>query len=527
MGNTVINGGTLTVASFANTTGNDYGSLGDVSKNIIIQNGATLCLNATSTSNQPILIGSGGGAIKVNSGVTLTQSGAISGSGQTLIKTGSGTLNTPASISVKRMVIEQGTVNASESNNIISLPDSVIFLGGTLKDPVNMYSYSTSNTNFVVPAGKTGTFYGDARCNYKGKLIGAGTFNVYATSVRSYFQGNWSAFEGTLVANTFKSDSYDPAFFFDNSYGLPKATLRISSGVVFDNNGKSMSLGSVSGTGTLGGSGTYTIGSNNQDISVSFSSSAPIIKTGTGTMTVLTPGALASTVTVNEGQLVFDTGEDKQLFGGALTVQGSGSVVGSGLVSAMTLNDGTQLTPRSQWLEEMFGGIMPAVIKSSATVRLNQGSTLNVLIDAADSYSSLEPRFLTMNGTVKVILTDNYKPKAGDEFTLWKASGSFTGTPTFDLPDLPEGLFWVTSGVAAKEGVLRITDDSSQGIGRMTADTPVDCEVFTASGVRVATLSTVKGQASEMVRQLPIPAGTYIVRLNAAHRSETVKVIVR
>jgi hypothetical protein len=178
-------------------------------------------------------------------------------------------------------------------------------------------------------------------------------------------------------------------------------------------------------------------------------------------------------------------------------------------------------------LEDTFGGIIPSVIKSSATIRFNQGSTLNVYIQDATTCSSLEPRFLNMNGMVKVILADDYQPKAGDTFTLWKASSTFTGTPSFDLPDLPEGLFWVTSGVAAKEGVLRITDDASQGIGRMTADTPVKCEVFTTSGVRVATLSTVKGRTDAMVRQLPIPAGTYVVRLHAAQCSETMKVVVR
>ncbi len=495
LGNTVINGGTLTVALLANTSGNDYGSLGDVTKTITIQNGGILDINATTASAQPIRIGEGDGVIKVTANKTLSQSAAISGN--VLVKTGTGTLETPANISVKRLIIEQGTVTATESGDITSLPDTVEFQGGTLRDPVNIYSYTTNNANFVVPEGKTGSFYGDARCAYKGKLFGAGTFNVYATSVRGYFQGNWSAFEGTVVANTFSSDKYDPAFYFDNSYGLPKATLRINSGVEFNNNGKSMSIGCVAGTGNLGGTGTYTIGGNNKDINVSFTSSSPVIKIGEGTMTIQSAGAFSSTVTIKQGLLSFDAGLDKALFGGTLTLEEKGSAMGSGLVSSIILNEGSQLSPRSPSLEEVFGGIVPSIVKSSATMRFYPGSVLNVYIQNVDEYSKLEPRFLTMNGTVKVTLADDYTPKVGDSFTLWTASGSFTGTPTFDLPILPDGLYWDTRGLAAKKGILSISDDASLGIGRVMADTPNNRVVYTPSGVRMTSSH--------------LPSGIYII----------------
>ena len=527
MGKTVITGGRLTVASLANNSGTEYGSLGNVGKSITINNGGSLCVSESTESNHPILIGAGGGIINVPSSKTLTQSGNISGSGQTLTKAGGGTLATPASISVKRLVIQQGTVNASESNNVTSLPDTVEFQGGTLRDPVNIYSYTTNNAHFVVPAGKTGTFYGDARCNYKGKLFGSGTFNVYATSVRGYFQGNWSAFEGTVVANTFSSDKYDPAFLFDNTYGLPKATLRINSGVTFDNNGKSMPIGAVSGSGTLGGSGTYTIGGNNSNITVTFSSTAPIIKTGTGLMTITAAEKINGALTIKEGELHFDVSESKPAVGAALTAEGNSTIVGNGLIASLTMRSGTQLTPRSTVIEEIFDGIWPGTVKSSAAMNFVKGSTLNIIVNSTEEYSKLLPTFLTMNGTVKVVLADSYQPQAGDAFTLWNVSRTFSGTPSFDLPQLPDGLFWDTSAVADKEGVLRITDDSTQGIGRLAADAEVSCEVYTTGGAKVLTFTAQKKDVTGKVRQSPLRAGTYIVKMHTAHHTEVLSVVIK
>ncbi len=500
MGNTIIDGGLLTVSALANNSGTEYGALGTVDKTITIRNGAILALSETATSNHRLLIGNGGGAISVASGKTLTQSGNIAGNGQTLTKKGAGTLGTPAGMGVKRLVIQQGTVQATENNNVTSLPDTVEFQGGTLKDP-NSYGGNVSTTNranFVVPAGKTGTFYSDGRANYQGKLIGSGTFNVYSTFVRCYFQGNWSAFEGTVTANTFKSGSYDPQFIFDNTYGLPKATLKVNSGVTFDNNGKSMSIGSVTGTGTLGGSGTYTLGTSGKNINVTFSATTPIIKAGEGIMTANTAGLLTKTVTVKAGELRFDVGDSTTpVFGGALTAEGTARIVGSGLLASLVMKSGTQFTLRSVELEEMgFGDVVPSTVKSTASMNFNAGSTLVVAIASNSEYSTLEPTFLTMNGTLQLILSDDYKPKVGDTFTLWTVKNTFSGTPKFDLPTLPRGMGWDTTGLAAKTGVLAIVEsefilgdvnnDGEVGIGDIVAITNVMAGIETNETIKAA-----------------------------------------
>ena len=524
MGQTTINGGTLAVASLANTNGTDYGSLGNVNKGIAIQNGGTLQIRQNTTSNQGMLIGEGGGNIHVNNGVTFTQSAGINGKDQVLTKLGAGTLGSPSAFNVGKLVIQGGTVSASENaNSVIALPATVEFQGGTLRDPVSIYSYSTNNANFVVPEGQTGTFYADSRCNYKGKLTGSGTFNVYATSVRGYFQGDWSGFEGTLVAGTYSTDSYDENFLFDNNYGLPKATLNVRSGVIFDNNGHNVQVGSVAGSGTLGGSGTYTIGVDGKDIEATFGSTAPIVKTGEGIMTAKSAGALKGKLTIQQGGLVFYGNESTQYFTSAVTMQDGTTLSGSGVLTSLTMEKGATLTPIAQSVIDFSEA--PGTIKTTAACRINEGAVLNMLIQSADEYSKIAPKYFTMNGILTVTLMDGYTPKVGDIFTFWTAT-TFSGTPSYSLPALSEGLYWDVTDLA-KSGILRVTDDATLGIGQIAANAVVNCEVFTVGGVRIGAFQTYRNAISESVKRLGAVAGTYIVKMTAGRNSATERVVIR
>jgi len=256
-GDVNIEGGKLFVASLANKDGAEYGALGGVSNKIAF-NGGTLSVNNNIVTTQPISIIDGGGSIEVANGSQLTLYGAINGSLKELTKIGTGTLVLNGTASYGTLNVNQGTVNGGESSSSVHLyPSTIVLNGGTLKDPDNIYSYSTNNANIVVPEGKTATWFLDARCNYKGKLTGKGTLTVNVTSVRSYMQGDWSQFEGTLIFKNTKTGSYDPALQWDNTKGLGKATVTGT----FDNCGKNVSIGTILGDATLTGSGTYTANS--------------------------------------------------------------------------------------------------------------------------------------------------------------------------------------------------------------------------------------------------------------------------
>ena len=188
------------------------------------------------------------------------------------------------------------------------------------------------------------------------------------------------------------------------------------------------------------------------------------------------------------------------------------------------MESGTRLTPCYVDRDDDFTS--PSTLKTTAAVKLAKGTTVCFLIQSADSYSKLLPKFFTMNGTVKVELMDGYVPSSGDVFTLWEGD-SFTGTPDFDLPQLPDGLYWDTSSLLDKTGVLRITDDSAVGIGRLAADADVFCEVFTAGGQCVLTLQSQKRQLPSDLRQRGLRPGTYIVKMHTSTRTEVTKVVVR
>ena len=526
LGATTISGGTLAVSSLANNQGVDYGALGDTKKSITIKNGATLSTTETLTSGQIIRVEDGGAVLNVPSGKTFTQAAAITGVGQTLTKAGAGTLATPESVGVKRLVISAGTVQATESgSSITSLPDTVEFRGGILRDPNSSYTYTTNNANFVVPANQTGTFYGDTRCEYKGKLLGEGTLTIYGMGNRSYFKGNWSGFTGTLDFGA--NNEY---YMFVNGYGLPNATLKLEEGATVTNthnNGGgsfNVTVGNVTGTGTLAGSGTWTIGSQVTGVMyASFKSTAPIIKRGTGCMQVSGIGNLSNSVTVEEGELRFNDTKMEANYFGAVTAKGNSVITGRGMLPSLTMESGTQVTPRSMYVTTFT----PGTIKVGAAANIKSGATLKMLVKNASDYSKLEARFLTINGTVKVTLDNSYTPKVGDTFTLWTASSSFAGTPTYDLPVLPDGLYWNTTSLATATGVLSITDDSSTGIGRIGSSEQVACEVYTTGGVLIGTFETVRSDANAQVAKLGLKAGLYILRMSAGRNIESQTIVIR
>ena len=169
------------------------------------------------------------------------------------------------------MIVTGGRVTSNyASNNVEALPKTVEFQGGIIWG-ANQEGGSgvTNTTNFVVPEGKTGTFYGSFRGVYTGTLTGSGTFNVYTGGVRCYYDGDWSQFSGTINVgkeNRQNKKSYDPAFMYRNSKGLPLATVNVLPNVRFDNQGKSITVKALGGTGAVTGTGTWIV-NNDEDFS--------------------------------------------------------------------------------------------------------------------------------------------------------------------------------------------------------------------------------------------------------------------
>ena len=252
-GGVFIEGGKLIANSLASSDGAEYGSLGGTSNKLTLK-GGTLAINQNMVTTQPISISDGNGTIEVGTGSQLTLNGNISGSLKELTKTGTGTLALNGTASYGTLNVNQGTVLGGEKSDKHLYPTTIVLNGGTLKDPDNIYSYSTNTANIVVPESKTATWILDSRCNYKGKLTGAGKLTVNVTSIRCEITGDWSQFEGTLNFKNTKTGSYDPVIQWNNTKGLGKATVTGT----FDNGDKNVAIGTILGNATLTGNGTYT-----------------------------------------------------------------------------------------------------------------------------------------------------------------------------------------------------------------------------------------------------------------------------
>lgn len=542
-GATTVNGGTLSVSMLANNNGQFYGSLGTASQSITLNDGSTLQTNGTIFTHQQLNV-NGEVTIDVPTSKSVDFFKGIHGDGATVTKTGAGSMEMATDNTFSKLVIKAGSVTSNHNSNIVDqLPPTVEFQGGTLW-AANREStpYLTNKANFVVEKNKQGTFYAAFGGTYTGSLTGGGTFNVYTGGIRCYFDGDWSEFTGTINAgknNRQTKKSYDPVWAFRNTKGLPKATLNVAENVRVSNEGKTLTVGKVTGKGALVGDGTWII-CNDENYTLATEigitsdrtdpyggtiakSSTKLIKRGAGKMMINSVGNIYATLTVEEGTVSFD---DKQLStnltGGLGTiVREGGRIVGQGLLSGLTLQSGSELMPCDSYILET----LPGTIKTNARLTANSGAVVNFLFGSAKQ-SQLQCASMTMNGTVKVTLLNGYTPKAGDEFTLWTVSGSYAGTPQFDLPALPEGLYWDVSGVADKNGVLRVSEDQA-GIGAIAANAEVYCEVYTPGGTKVAALQTAKANAVVQLQKQYLPAGTYIVKMRDGRRSETHKMVVK
>ena len=260
-GGVMIESGQLTVAALANNDGTEYGALGGVD-NTITLSGGTLAVTNSIVSSQPIRI-EDEGTISVAAGLYLTQNGGVSSNAKgVLTKQGKGTLQMDGTCKYDGLQVYEGTVRGGEISDKHQYPSKVILYGGTLKDPDNIYSYSTNNVNVEVPEDAKAAWTLDSRCDYKGRLTGKGELTVNVTSVRCNMQGDWSQFAGTLKFVKTKTGSYDPLIQWNNSYGLGNATVVGD----FDNGGKDVTIGTLTGAVAISGSGRTTV--KNMDLKV-------------------------------------------------------------------------------------------------------------------------------------------------------------------------------------------------------------------------------------------------------------------
>ena len=478
-GGTRISGGSVIVSSLANVN-QPKGNLGTSSvlaNKFVIENGAELRTTAAVTNGSAMqVLGEEGGVINNLNDFIVDR--AISGT--VLNKKGSGWMKLNVSnTALNRLIVSAGTVQCVNAN----MPaQTVEFQNGTLSEN------TSSSYNIYVPKDKRGTWNLVDRATYKNKVTGNGSLTVYCPVVvlssgnatRCQLAGNWSEFEGTI---TCKVHSSDTRFTLDNSYGMPKATLNVPAGVEVQNSGKSFHIGRISGTGSLGGTcsfsqsggggaNTWQVG-NETDFTWGgkVTSNANFYKVGTGTITYQGSSDNTGVFTISEGTMLLKSG----IMGkGRLVVSKDGTLMGTN-TDSKALNNSSVTVSGTVHPGNTATSYMGVIYFGNKAVTFNEGSVLEVT--ARQCATASNPgctsiagiSTLTMNGLVRVGVANNHTLQAGDSIRIWSAS-TMTGTPTLELP---AGIEWDTTRIA--EGLLFVksVSDGIESI-RFADNTPAD-----------------------------------------------------
>ncbi len=523
-----INNGTLEVAALGANEGAVTGALGQYANTITLNNGGVLSVTATGKMSHPVEAKEG--SISVAKGATLTIVGnSVTGNG-TLVKAGDGQLNFQVANKIKTLRIDAGKVydEREDHTNTAKIANNIVFNGKNVEMQYlnSIYSYSNNNTNFEVVDGATGTLTLDGRCNYTGTLTGKGQLTVVASYVRNTLSGNWSAFEGTLVAKQLQNSSFD----FYSIGHLDKATLEIYTGSTFTNTNESnytrndkMKLGALKGGGTLGGTGTYYVGCKGLSTSFTgtFGSGINIVKEGTGTLTLSKVQPDMGTFALEAGEVLFSFSSEP-----AASVTGTQPLVVKGVLSGtgvfgnptVTFELGSAMTPKTRVARNTY-----RQMKFNGDVVINDGAAVNLEIENnSNKYSNFVVEGnLQNNGSVNVTLNSKYVPALGDEFELWTAGSSST-TPRLYLPALPDGLAWDKSGITPTRGLLKVTD--AAGINDIDADKIVRCIVVTVDGIVVKDFTA--PAAEVMANCNDLANGVYVINMTAEGFNQTQKIVI-
>ncbi len=409
------------------------------------------------------------------------------------------------------LYINQGTVydfqDAHFSGKTIVLNGSKVVLQASN----SIYSSNSDNVNIEVPKGKTGIWYPDGRCDYTGKLTGEGTIDIYGTWIRCPFKGDWSKFEGTINAKRGNKNAYEPVFDFNNTYGIPLATLNVDSrftkDYAFCTNGKSFAIGALAGSGYISnggnfGSGTNTLTIGGKNTNFEFKGSingSHVVKNGTGIWTISSEDVLANakSLKIVDGVVKLNKATATSSMTGptVLYVQKDGELRGVGYAYGISLLNGGILRPGSNSAASQTSNT--GVIFIQKNLNAVEGSSIYVNKTKADSISvnsytgakSPAWAFLNvggnavLNGTIYVTYKNTWTPTVGDYVRILDCAGSISGNPTFELQALPAGLEWDTTPFLST-GTIRVA--VSTGIKEIGLDGgSFKADVYTIGGFKL------------------------------------------
>ena len=537
-----LTGGTTIVRSLSNTT-QAYGNLGGVTSTgskFTIENGAVLQNKAAVTNGSTIRI-VGNGIIKADA--TFSQQAPIGG--DTLVKSGSGSFNMIGNLAVTRAIIKGGGMDYTGNNFTKTLE---------LQGNASVSGKGFITSPLYIAAGAKATVTTINRATTKSKLTGSGQVTIYCATekgsgwyaTRTPLELNMKEFTGTLVAGaTYPADG---RFTLNTASGSDQFTLNIPAGIIVQNNGKTLSIGKLTGSGTLGGYCTFSNGGatgtntwnvgNDENFTFDgiVTSADKFNKVGNGTMIVSNSWDNTGAVSVNGGSL--SLGQGKTLGKGTLTVAEGATLMGMSSIirstskghpftnSSVTINGALRVgsdgnSSAGYWYfgtkPLTFGatGKLYVGVSSCATGDTAPGCT-HIWGDETNGSVTFKD-----GATICVYLDTTYDPAASigtdeakaDSFYVFNFPKTTVGDVKFELPDLPEHYYWDTTSF--KNGYLHVRYTSSVGMMGISSGEYVHVDVFSSNGVVVANYVSKLAEVKADFYRLPLPKGVYILRVRS------------
>lgn len=558
-GQTVIHGGTIEFNSLANGgVASAIGASSEFAQNWVWDGGVWNYTGSSVATNRQALAYDQT-EFNIANKATVTMNGHIEGVGG-LILNGNGqmTVNTTnffqytGPTTLKGSTLYLSTTDIAKAG--IGKSSKLVLAGGELKTKGDNGNYETYSFPIEVQEGTVSYFSPHRLCYIRNKVTGSGTLQLNIPYLREYIEGDWSGFNGRLIANGVNSSEGSLLLINKGKNPFAKCAVELKGSTAltgWDTNGN-YKVGGLSGdVGTsLRGSSkqtkgfkcTWTVGEAGTDETFrgvindlpaggnsAYSGTVSIIKNGSGDWRLTGNNVYSGTTMVTGGRLIVNgahsgTGAISVYKGGALagrgTLNGKVTVKNGGIVaSGDTIVNTAHMLKLKGGLTVESGGIVSIPVKVSAS---GVATVCKMNVTGLMSVNEATLNIDFESGWENV--------KAGTVFNLFSMSGvtSVTGDGFAAIePAVPgEGLEWDTSDLLT-EGRLRVKEASSinnvQGDEvtvwpvkvqqELNVSVPVRTQVsvFNLAGSLVKTLVAQPGNTT--IDMAALPKGIYLVKV--------------
>lgn len=486
-GATVLHEGVFEFSTLTNGgVASGLGASQEFAQNWIMAGGVYKYTGGTTTTNRSAKLYNPTELNIAKSGTNVTMSGAVEGDGDLIIN-GSGRINvsTPnffkfaGNLELRGATLFLSTAEIAKVG--IGTASKLVMSGGTLLTNGENDGYETYSFPMDIVEGTTSVFAPHRNCYLDNKISGSGTLELRIPYLREYIRGNWTDFNGRLIAKGVNPKTSEGSLLLFNS----ESTDMPNSTVTLKDNAR-LCAWATNGTFEVGGlsgdAGTYLMGSskkdsrfkatwlvgnantnetfngiiNNWDCSgADRGGTVSITKCGTGDWRLTGTNVYKGITNVNGGKLIingYNNGVGTVIVNADATLAGKGSIAG-----IVNVNAGAILQAGDTLINNSRLTLKNNVNITNATVVIPVSGNATAWAQNSITVGGM----LSVNNSELVINLDNFSGTLtpGTTIKIFNLSKNITGNGfTAITPEIPAAnLIWDTSELATS-GVIKVAD---------------------------------------------------------------------